>query len=164
MGSIVPSEVDEMVSENLPVEEIFYFCPHRYPLILLDRILEVRGNKTGTALKNVSMNEPWVTGHFPGNPVFPGVFMIEAAAQLAGLVVGYHASKLPQYLGIEILFLAGVNNVKIRKPAVPGDQLLLHAENTKVRKDFYKFAVKVCCKDDLVADMALTLTLKMNFK
>ena len=103
---------------SLDVQEIRQILPHRYPMLLVDRILEIT-DKTVVGLKNVTVNEPFFTGHFPELPVMPGVLIIESMAQVAGILV---ARLIPAARG-KIMFLASIDEAKFRKPVVPGDQL-----------------------------------------
>lgn len=118
-----------------PIEEIMKMLPHRYPFLLVDRLeVEVPGEK-GVGIKNVTMNEEFFQGHFPGNPVMPGVLQIEAMAQTAGAVVitkgdDYETSKR------NVLFMS-IDGVKFRKPVKPGDQLRMHVEKIKERRNVF---------------------------
>lgn len=109
-------------------EEILKLLPHRHPILLVDRVLEVN-DKEIVAEKLVSGGEPVLQGHFPGNPVFPGVYLLEAMAQTAGLWVVLHH---PQHRG-KSFALAGIDNARFRKPVIPGDVIELRATVTKIR-------------------------------
>lgn len=119
------------MSENkiYQVEEIMDMLPHRYPFLLVDRLeVEVPGEK-GVGLKNVTMNEEFFQGHFPGNPVMPGVLQIEAMAQTAGALV---ISGMENYKEMKAgVFFMSIDGVKFRKPVKPGDQLKMHVEKSK---------------------------------
>jgi len=111
---------------TLYVREIMRILPHRYPMLLIDRILELEPMKFARGLKNVTANEPMFMGHFPNNPLLPGVYMIEALAQLGGTTIlepGDMARKVP--------YLAGIDKAKFRRPVIPGDQLMMEARVTK---------------------------------
>ncbi len=108
----------------MDVGEITAFLPHRYPMLMVDRIVEITDNSI-VGLKNVTSNEPFFTGHFPGFPVMPGVLIIEAMAQVGGLLVG----KLAPHTRGKIMFLASIEEAKFRKPVVPGDQLRLEMKS-----------------------------------
>ena len=104
--------------------------PHRYPLLLVDRIVELEPGIRALGYKNITFNEPVFTGHFPGNPVFPGVYMIEAMAQLGGVVVlepGEFSRKVP--------YLAGIDKAKFRRPVVPGDRLMMEVRLEKHKRN-----------------------------
>jgi beta-hydroxyacyl-ACP dehydratase FabZ len=112
----------------MDIREIMEILPHRYPLLLVDRILELEDRKRVVAIKNVTINEPFFQGHFPGMPVMPGVLQCEAMAQAAGIMM------LNRLRGTgKLAFLMSMNNVKFRKPVVPGDQLRIIAEATRDR-------------------------------
>jgi 3-hydroxyacyl-[acyl-carrier-protein] dehydratase len=105
---------------DIDIRQIMEILPHRYPLLLVDRILELEPGSRALGYKNITFNEPVFTGHFPGNPVFPGIYIIEAMAQLGGAVVlepGEFARKVP--------YLAGIDKAKFRRPVVPGDRLMM---------------------------------------
>ena len=105
---------------EIDIRQIMEILPHRYPLLLVDRIVELDPGKRALGYKNITYNEPVFAGHFPGNPLFPGVYMIEAMAQLGGAVVlepGEFARKVP--------YLAGIDKAKFRRPVVPGDRLMM---------------------------------------
>jgi beta-hydroxyacyl-ACP dehydratase FabZ len=112
----------------MDVREIMTILPHRYPMLLIDRITELEPMVFARGYKNITANEPQFTGHFPGNPVLPGVFMVEALAQLGGVVVlkpGEFARRVP--------YLAGIDKLKFRRPVVPGDRLDMEARIVKAR-------------------------------
>ena len=121
------------------------FLPHRYPFILIDRILEIIPDEKIIALKNVTINEPFFQGHFPKNPIMPGVLIVEAMAQVAGVCMlsqDKHKGKLP--------YFAGIDDVRFKKPVLPGDQLVIHIEVLKVRGTLGKVSA-VAKVDDKVA-------------
>lgn len=132
----------------LDVKEIQKYLPHRYPFLLVDRILELEENHRVVALKNISVNEDLFNGHFPGNPIFPGVLIIEALAQAAGVLGFKTMDKTPED-GSVYLFV-GADNVRFKRQVVPGDQLILTAEVVKVRRGIWKFACTAKVDDELV--------------
>jgi len=132
----------------LDVKEIQKYLPHRYPFLLVDRILEIELEKRVVALKNISVNEDLFNGHFPGNPIFPGVLIIEALAQAAGVLGFKTMDKTPED-GSVYLFV-GADNVRFKRQVVPGDQLILTAEVVKVRRGIWKFACTAKVDDELV--------------
>lgn len=145
------------MSENkiYNIEEIMQFLPHRYPFLLLDRLeVEVPGEK-GIGLKNVTMNEEFFQGHFPGNPVMPGVLQIEAMAQTAGaLVVAAQGEGLGEKKP-SVLFMS-IDGVKFRKPVKPGDQLKMHVEKVQARRNVFVFKGKTMVEDKVVSEAEFT--------
>ena len=133
-------------------EEIHQILPHRYPFLMLDRILEFTLNEKVVGLKNVTVNEPFFQGHFPGKPIMPGVLIIEAMAQ-AGGILAYKSN--PQMGGKLIYFLA-IDKVKFRKPVVPGDQLILELVALRRGQRIWKMQGKAFVRESLVAEAELT--------
>lgn len=133
------------------VEEIRRFLPHRYPFLLVDRVLECIPGETLTAIKNVSVNEPYFTGHFPEKPIMPGVLIIEALAQATGLLGFRTMSEEPKN---DVLYmLVGVDNVRFKRQVIPGDQLVLKVKIERRSKVIWKFSC-VATVDDEVVTMA----------
>src|SRR6185436_12110011 len=122
---------------SLDIRRIIDTLPHRYPFLMVDRVLEFIGNDELVAIKNVTINEPYFQGHFPGNPVMPGVLQLEAMAQAAGIVMLRRTGN-----GGKTAFFMSADKVKFRKPVRPGDQLVINAKITKVRGD--KLAAAEC--------------------
>jgi 3-hydroxyacyl-[acyl-carrier-protein] dehydratase len=109
----------------IEIKEILDILPHAYPFLLVDRIIELDPGKRIVGIKNVTYNEPFFPGHFPGRPIMPGVLIVEAMAQTAGILV---FNSLPQELHKPPIYFLGINNVRFRKPVIPGDQLHLELE------------------------------------
>jgi beta-hydroxyacyl-ACP dehydratase FabZ len=126
--------------------------PHRYPFLLVDRITEMEENRRIVGMKNVTINEPFFQGHFPGRPIMPGVLILEALAQTGGVLAfkSFTATSRP------VVYLTGVENAKFRKPVVPGDQLRFEIEVLKKRPPFWKMQGKAYVGDDLVCEAELT--------
>ncbi len=144
------------MSENkiYNIEEIMNFLPHRYPFLLLDRLeVEVPGEK-GIGLKNVTMNEEFFQGHFPGNPVMPGVLQIEAMAQTAGALVVAGSEDIADKK-VSVLFMS-IDGVKFRKPVKPGDQLKMHVEKVQSRRNVFVFKGKTMVDDKVVSEAEFT--------
>lgn len=135
----------------LDIKEIQKIIPHRYPFLLVDRIIELEEGKKAVGIKNVSINEAYFQGHFPEHPVMPGVLIIEALAQVGAVAV----LKLPQYAG-KIAFFAGIDKVRFRKQVVPGDQLRLEVELVKIKGPVGKGFGKAFVGEDLAAEGELT--------
>ncbi len=129
----------------LYIRQIMDILPHRYPLLLIDRILELEPLKRALGYKNMTMNEEFFTGHFPGNPLMPGVLMIEALAQLGGTVIlspGEFQRKTP--------FLTGIDKVKFRRPVIPGDCLMMEIEMLRSRQNIGWVSATARVDDKLV--------------
>lgn len=121
---------------SLDIHGIMQRLPHRYPFLLVDRVVEVVPGESLVAIKNVTINEPFFTGHFPGNPVMPGVLIVEALAQAGGLLI--HASQPEKPDFDYYLYLAGVDKARFRRAVVPGDQLRLEVEMLALRSNSCK--------------------------
>ncbi|MDB3994031.1 3-hydroxyacyl-ACP dehydratase FabZ [Gammaproteobacteria bacterium] len=135
----------------MEVEEIKEYLPQRYPFLLVDRITEMELGKTITGYKNVSINEPFFVGHFPGQPIMPGVLIIEALAQVAG-VLGFKSQEKKPKDGY-LYYFVGADDVRLRRPVIPGDQLILKATVTTNRRGIYKFFAEASVHEDLVGTM-----------
>ena len=119
------------------IMEIMRRLPHRYPFLLVDRVLDVQPGKSIVALKNLTMNEQFFQGHFPGNPVMPGVLMLEALAQAAGLLAFITENVYPDQ--VTQFYFAGIDDVRFRKPVRPGDQLILKADVQRIMRGIWKY-------------------------
>ena len=144
-----------MIELQLDINEIKKILPHRPPMLLVDRILEIDPFKSATGLKNITMNEPQFAGHFPDNPIMPGVLLLEAMAQVGGIALLYEN----KYRGMVPLF-GGMDNIKFKRPVVPGDQLITKAEITKVHGLFGRLHTDGYVDDQLVAQADYTFALK----
>ena len=134
------------------IQKIMEYLPHRYPFLLVDRVIELVPGYRITALKNVTINEPFFTGHFPGRPVMPGVLIIEAMAQVGGLLA--YESSLDDKHGLLIYFM-GIDKVRFRKPVVPGDQLIFEAKILKMRSKVAKMSGTASVDNQIVAEAEL---------
>ena len=145
------------IGVTLPLNavELRDYLPHRYPFMLLDRVTAVKPNEWITGLKNITINEPFFNGHFPEEPIMPGVLMIEAMAQVAG-VLGFISKNVKPRDGYIYLF-AGVDKVRFKRQVIPGDQLILRAEKTMERHSIYKFSCTACVGDELAASAEITI-------
>lgn len=137
----------------LDVNEIMKILPHRYPFLLVDRIIELEEGKI-VGLKNVSMNEPFFPGHFPGHPVMPGVLIVEAMAQVAA-IFAYQTEEANRG---KVTYFVGIDNTKFRKPVVPGDQLRLELELAGKRRGIWSFVGKAYVDGKLVTESELRAT------
>ena len=135
----------------LDVEEIKEYLPQRYPFLLVDRIVEMDLGKSIVGYKNVTINEPFFVGHFPGKPIMPGVLIIEALAQVAG-VLGFKSQEKKPKDGY-LYYFVGADEVRLRRPVIPGDQLMLKATIITNRRGVYRFSAKASVGDELVGTM-----------
>lgn len=136
----------------MDIEAIRGTLPHRYPFLLVDRIRELEAGRRIVGIKNVTINEPFFQGHFPDRPIMPGVLIIEAMAQVGGVL----AFKSVPPVGRPVVYLTGVDKAKFRKPVVPGDQLRFEVEVIKQRLPFWKMRGKAYVESDLVCEAELT--------
>ena len=143
------------MTELIDINEIMKMLPHRYPFVLIDRVLDLVPGEKVTALKSVTANEPFFQGHFPENPVMPGVFIIEAMAQAGGILA--FASLPQEMLGMLVYFMA-IDKVKFRRPVVPGDQLVFDVTFLKKSSWAVKFAGQATVDERKVSEALLTAT------
>jgi 3-hydroxyacyl-[acyl-carrier-protein] dehydratase len=135
------------------IERIMKLLPHRYPFLLIDRIIDMDRDESATGIKNVTINEPYFQGHFPGYPVMPGVLIIEALAQTAGALCVHNSghSEIPQ-----IVYFMGIDNAKFRKPVLPGDQLYLHVKKLRSRGPVWRFSGEAKVSGQIVAEAEIS--------
>jgi UDP-3-O-[3-hydroxymyristoyl] N-acetylglucosamine deacetylase/3-hydroxyacyl-[acyl-carrier-protein] dehydratase len=139
---------------GLDIRQIEKLLPHRYPFLLVDRILEIHGDQRAVGLKNVSYNEEFFQGHFPGHPVMPGVLQVEAMAQLAGALLLKNSENANR-----LAFLLSMDNVKFRKTVVPGDQLILEAKLKKMKSRTAQVETKASVAGTVVAEAQIRFML-----
>lgn len=141
-----PSENRELTS--IDIDRILQLLPHRYPFLMIDRIIEVNSDDSAIGIKNVSVNEPIFQGHFPGNPVFPGVLIIEGMAQTAGAI----AIAADQTKGRHIVYMVTVDKCKFRKPARPGDVIEYHIRKIRRRSAMGWYEARAMVGTTLIAE------------
>jgi 3-hydroxyacyl-[acyl-carrier-protein] dehydratase len=139
----------------LDINEIMKILPHRYPFLLVDRVTEIEPGKRIIGFKNVSMNEPFFPGHFPGHPVMPGVLIIESLAQAACILAILSSD---ESVRSKVTYFVGIDNARFRKPVFPGDQLRLDVEATGSKRGIWTFNAKAFVDDKLVTDAELKAT------
>jgi len=136
----------------IEIDEIMKILPHAFPFLLVDRIVEIEPGKRIVGIKNVTYNEPFFPGHFPGRPIMPGVLIVEAMAQTAGVLA---FKSMPVEQQRKPVYFLGIDNVRFRKPVVPGDQLRLELEITKHRQAIWGFKGKASVDGKSVAEAEL---------
>ncbi|MGX5733590.1 3-hydroxyacyl-ACP dehydratase FabZ [Bosea thiooxidans] len=138
----------------IDIQKIMASIPHRYPFLLVDRVVEIKGDDYGVGIKNVTVNEPQFTGHFPERPVFPGVLMIEAMAQTAGVLVvnarGADETK------VETVLFTTIDKAKFRKPVIPGDQLRFHLSKLARKRNIWFYRGEARVEGALVAEAEIS--------
>ena len=142
----------------MDIHEILKHLPHRYPFVLIDRIENLDLHKEVTAIKNVTINEPFFPGHFPYHPVMPGVLIIEAMAQAAAVLSFKSMDVLPTEESV--YYFAGIDNVRFKKPVSPGDQLVLNVKIVRILKGIWKYKAEAKVADSLVAEAEMMCILK----
>jgi len=143
----------------LKYEDIIRILPHRYPFLLVDKIIEMELEKRVVGIKNVTANEPFFQGHFPGNPIMPGVLIIEAMAQVGGVLARLSIPNVMERGEMGEIFFVSLDKVKFRKPVIPGDQLRFEAEALRTGSRIWKMAGKAPVDGDLVAEANLVATI-----
>lgn len=138
----------------MDIQKIQSLLPHRYPFLLVDRVIDSEPGKRLVAIKNVTINEPFFPGHFPGKPVMPGVLLIEGMAQATGLLA-MESTEVPEE---SIYYLVGVDKARFKRPVVPGDQLVFEVEVLKHKRDIWVFATTAKVDDSLVASAEIMCT------
>ena len=145
-----------MKQERIDIKEIMSIIPHRYPFLLVDRVMEIKLNESIVGIKNVTANEPQFTGHFPGRPVMPGVLIIEAMAQLSAVLV---AKSMESTEDKEVFFMS-IDESKFRKVVEPGDVLTLYASITQSRGPVWRFKARAEVEGKIAAESVFTAMVK----
>ena len=142
----------------MDIQHILQRLPHRYPFLLVDRVLEVEEGVRIRALKNVTINEPFFGGHFPGRPVMPGVLMLEAMAQTAALLTFSSAGQ--DASDGQLYYFVGIDGARFKRPVVPGDQLVLEVELMRAKSRIYKFKARALVGDEVAVEAELMCTMR----
>jgi 3-hydroxyacyl-[acyl-carrier-protein] dehydratase len=138
-----------VTSQALETADLFRLLPHRYPFLMVDRVIEIRGDESCIGIKNVTVNEPFFAGHFPGNPVMPGVLLLEGMAQSAGAVCGLISSKSGKP---PAMLLLTIDKAKFRRPVLPGQTIEYHMQKTARRRNMWWFQGRAMVSGELVAE------------
>ncbi len=142
----------------LDIHKILQKLPHRYPILLVDRVLELEKNKSIKALKNVTINEPYFMGHFPQRPVMPGVLMLEALAQTSALLSFVSMEVEPG--DDQVVYFVGIDGARFKRVVEPGDQLILEATIDRVKAGIYKYKVRASVDDETAVEAELMCTMR----
>jgi 3-hydroxyacyl-[acyl-carrier-protein] dehydratase len=142
----------------MDIQRILRMLPHRYPILLVDRVLEIEKGVRIKALKNVSINEPFFMGHFPARPVMPGVLMLEALAQAAAILSFDSAGTEPG--DDTVVYFAGIDNARFKRPVGPGDQLILEAVIDRQKAGVYRYKTRATVEGHLVCEADLMCTMR----
>jgi beta-hydroxyacyl-ACP dehydratase FabZ len=140
-------------------DDIVKYLPHRYPFLFVDRIIELEPEKKAVGIKNVSANEPFFEGHFPGNPIMPGVLIIEAMAQVGGVMARFSMAEQQEQEDSGVVFFMSIDKAKFRKPVVPGDQIRFELVPLRTGSRVWKMAGKASVEGVLVAEAELVATI-----
>ena len=143
---------------SMDIHEILDHLPHRYPFVLVDKVTSMELGKEITAIKNVTINEPYFPGHFPYHPVMPGVLIVEALAQAAALLSFKTMNTKPTE--DSVYYFAGIDNARFKKPVNPGDQIVLHVKIDRVLKGIWKYSGTATVDNDIVAEANMMCILK----
>ena len=146
----VATKAENRTLTALDIDDILNCLPHRYPFLMIDRIIDIDRDESAIGIKNVSFNEPIFQGHFPGKPVFPGVLIIEAMAQTAGAIVIAHDSAIGAAKSIVLMLT--IDKAKFRKPAGPGDQIEFHIRKIQRRRTVGRYEAKAMVNGVLIAE------------
>jgi 3-hydroxyacyl-[acyl-carrier-protein] dehydratase len=136
-------------TQHIDINRIMEMIPHRYPILLVDRVLEITPGEGAVGLKNVTMNEPQFMGHFPGFPVMPGVLIVESMAQTAAIVV---VEDLGEKAEGRVVYFMTIDNARFRKPVVPGDSMEIHVKKIRARNNVWKFKGKAIVDGKVCAE------------
>ena len=142
----------------MDIHQILKQLPHRYPFLMVDRVLEIDKGKTIKALKNVTINEPFFEGHFPHRPVMPGVLMLEALAQVAALLAFDALDASPD--DQSVYYFAGIDSARFKRPVEPGDQLLLEVELLRMKAGIFKFKTRASVAGETAVEAELTCAMR----
>lgn len=148
-------DCSEAVARTMDIHKVLSLLPHRYPFLLVDKVIDYKVNDYLIALKNVSYNEPFFMGHFPVRPVMPGVLIVEAMAQATGLLA---MASRPDEVGNKLYYFVGIDKARFKRPVEPGDQLIMEVKLGPVRRGIWKFDAEARVDDRVVATAEVMCT------
>jgi 3-hydroxyacyl-[acyl-carrier-protein] dehydratase len=143
---------------NMDIHQILKLLPHRYPILLVDRVIDIEKGKSISAIKNVTINEPFFNGHFPHRPVMPGVLMLEALAQAAALLAFVTLDVVPD--DKTIYYFAGIDGARFKRPVEPGDVLHLNVELDRMKAGIFKFKAQAMVGEEIAVQAELMCTMR----
>jgi 3-hydroxyacyl-[acyl-carrier-protein] dehydratase len=143
----------ETALDTADILRVMRMIPHRYPMLLVDKVIKMKADESAVGIKNVTYNEPYFQGHFPSRPVMPGVMVIESMAQTAGVLVVYTLG--PAAEG-KLVYFMSVDSARFRRPIMPGDQMHIHVRRERRRGNVWRFAAEVLIDGQLAADATVT--------
>jgi len=145
---------------SMDIDRVMQFLPHRFPFLLVDRVLDYKPGESLRALKNVTVNEPFFPGHFPDRPVMPGVLILEALAQACGILAFSTAGEMPgEDTGV---YFVGIDNARFRRPVTPGDQLMLDVSFERRIRDIWRFTTRATVDGEPAADARIMVATKVK--
>ena len=150
------TDANSTVLEAVDILKLLTLLPHRYPFLMVDRIIDIRGDESAVGIKNVTFNEPQFTGHFPEQPVMPGVLLVEAMAQTAGAICVLNGSTTAKP---KLVYFMTIDECKFRKPVIPGDQVRLQLTKLKNRRNMWWYKGEAVVDGTLVAEAVLSAML-----
>ena len=140
-------------ADTATISQIMDMIPHRYPLLLVDRVVEIRRDESAIGIKNVTVNEPFFQGHFPGHPIMPGVMIVESMAQTAAVLV---CATVGEESEGKLVYFMSIDQARFRKPVTPGDTMRIKVEKQQQRRNIWKFGAKAFIEDSLCAEATFT--------
>ncbi|WP_033069787.1 3-hydroxyacyl-ACP dehydratase FabZ [Thalassospira australica] len=144
---------------NVDIQRILEMIPHRYPFLLIDKVVDINVGESATGIKNVTMNEPQFTGHFPQQPIMPGVLIVESMAQTAAILV---VQTLGEDAEGKLVYFMSIDNARFRKPVTPGDVMHIHVTKKQSRGPVWKFESQVKVDDQVVAEATIAAMIRDN--
>ncbi|MDP2697785.1 3-hydroxyacyl-ACP dehydratase FabZ [Thalassospira sp.] len=144
---------------NVDIQRILEMIPHRYPFLLIDKVIDIDAGESATGIKNVTMNEPQFTGHFPQQPIMPGVLIIESMAQTAAILVVHTLGGESEG---KLVYFMSIDNARFRKPVVPGDVMHIHVKKKQSRGPVWKFESEVRVDGQVVAEATIAAMIRGN--